>query len=367
MRFDQASVSYLAERAYVVKVRSAFGEDGSAALTRLLDAVKLLYAQIAPEGIRTSLTVMCRIDQEGQGTAKFDSIDAGFDLVQIAERLSITSSHVLVTVESGGRYGFAESREAPDLKAIADGAVVYHFSDCDDRILAGTHDEVVRKVSPVQCSMFAKPTLSGLEDALRRYASTARETRCRILDKVWIGGGDGPRLVLANKPESIMRDSLEQALSTMLEGDANVRPEQNTDERKPVDLRIDWYGSRASALVEIKWLGRSLAKSRTESDEATYTEYTDARAREGATQLADYLDREKRRSSDTMTKGYLVVFDARRRNVGGPDEALVEEDAMFYAERDIVYEPRLDIERDDFAKPERYFMRPRQSNFRIAA
>lgn len=51
-------------------------------------------------------------------------------------------------------------------------------------------------------------------------------------------GVDGPRLVLVNRPESIMRDSLIQALQLVLR-DANARPEHNTDETKPVDVRVE--------------------------------------------------------------------------------------------------------------------------------
>ena len=57
-----------------------------------------------------------------------------------------------------------------------------------------------------------------------------------------------------------MRDSLVHALQLVLR-DTSVRPEQNTDETKPVDIRVEWFASGASALIEIKWLGRSTAKA----------------------------------------------------------------------------------------------------------
>ncbi|MCA0979291.1 hypothetical protein LCM19_13035 [Qipengyuania flava] len=365
MRFNPDSVLKLVEDAYVLKVIQAFGSDGSSSLSKLLDAVKLLYRDIAPEGISASLTMVSRVTEvEGH---EVEGLEVLTDIRLVAERMACTSRHVLVTLEPNGRFGFLATADISDAALFTGHAIVYRFQDHDDRIMAGDHDEIVPKVSSVQCSMFAVPTLSGLEDALRQYALAARETRCRILDKVWVGGGDGPRLVLANKPERIMRDSLEQALSTLLQANANVRPEQNTDERKPVDLRIEWYGSRASALIEIKWIGRAVAKSRSESEEDSYTEYSDGRARDGAKQLADYLDREKRRSKDTTLKGYLVVFDARRKNVAGPEDRLSKTDALHFEEREINYDPKLEESRDDFAPPQRFFMTPRESDFRIAA
>lgn len=365
MRFNPENVSKLVEDAYILKVWQAFGPEGSSALSLLLDTVKLLYRDIAPEGIGASLTMVSRVTEVTE--PEVDGLIHYIDLRQIAERLSTASGHALVVIEPNGRYGFKATEEVCEACLFTDHAVVYRFQDCHDRILAGKHDEFVRKVSPVQCSMFSVPTLSGLEDALRHYAFVARETRCHILDSVWAGGGDGPRLVLVNKPERIMRNSLEQTLSTLLHGDATVRPEQNTDEKKPVDLRINWYGSRASALVEIKWIGRAIARGRGGPKKETYTEYKDGRARDGAQQLADYLDREKRRSTDTIVKGYLVVFDARRRNVAGPDDRLSKEDAMHFEEREIDYDPKLDESRDDFAAPQRFFMSPRGSDFAAAA
>lgn len=159
-----------------------------------------------------------------------------------------------------------------------------------------------------------------------------------------------------------MRDSLIQALQLVLR-DANARPEHNTDETKPVDVRVEWFASGAAALIEVKWLGRSTARSRSPAPEPTYTDYGPPRAQEGANQLADYLDREVRHSASTATRGYLVVFDARRRNVHGAADPLVEADAMHFANDILAYNPDHAQSRDDFALPVRFFLSPRRSNF----
>jgi hypothetical protein len=250
-----------------------------------------------------------------------------------------------------------------DLVALAASALIYHYDSGIDRVLGKDFDVIVPKLSPLMRSNFATPTLSSLEDALTRYArELARETQCYILADAWEGGVDGPRLVLSNKPEATMRKSLVQALRYMTR-DSNVRPEQNTDESKPVDIRIEWFGSGASALIEIKWLGKSIAAAATVSTPATYTEYHASRARDGAKQLADYLDRQVRHSTATTPRGYLVVFDARRKNVSGPLDRLKQEDAMHFSARDIDYNPDYAATRHDYAEPYRFFMNPRPLHF----
>lgn len=234
-----------------------------------------------------------------------------------------------------------------------------------DRILAKHHDDYVQKVSPILASNFANATLNSLEEAFSRYKEFALETKCRILANVWEGGVDGPRLVLVNRPESIMRDSLIQALQLVLR-DANARPEHNTDETKPVDIRVEWFASGAAALIEVKWLGRSTAVPRKPTREITYTDYGRPRAQEGADQLADYLDREVRHTASTATRGYLVVFDARRKNILGAADPLSPADATHFASDVLEYDPEHAKSRDDFAPPVRFFLNPRKSHFATA-
>ena len=56
------------------------------------------------------------------------------------------------------------------------------------------------------------------------------------------------------------------------------------------------------ALIEIKWVGDSLTKG---SNGERFTRFRDARAQEGADQLADYLDREGSTDPATSLKGLL--------------------------------------------------------------
>lgn len=366
--FNLETVQALARMAYLQHAREAFGEPGARAITTLLDTVKLIFQRCPPESLRGTLTV---IAMNATPTAPMITAWGAPSPFQTYEKLGIAltdadpGKHYLVELVADGTLRLLQLESDIDLKAAAANALIYRYDDGVDRILAKHYDDYVPKVSPIQASNFANPTFSSLEEALSRYSEFVRETKCRILADVWEGGVDGPRLVLVNRPESIMRDSLIQALQLILR-DANARPEHNTDETKPVDVRVEWFGSGAAALIEVKWLGRSTARSRNPKPQPTYTEYGAPRAQEGADQLADYLDREVRHSASNATRGYLVIFDARRRNVQGADDSLVEADAMHFANDVLGYDPDHARSRDDFAQPVRFFLNPRRSHFATA-
>jgi hypothetical protein len=159
------------------------------------------------------------------------------------------------------------------------------------------------------------------------------------------------RICFKKKPEARMRQSLYQFLRAYLQ-DAEVRPEQNNDETHPVDVKVSWLFSIQRAIIEIKWLGDS------RDNGVIGTSYRPARANEGATQLASYLDQSQTWGSNVKTRGYLVVFDGRRRNVNDSTQALDEADGFYYRDKDIEYEPDYSKFRQDFATPVRFFMNP---------
>ncbi|MFE0015965.1 hypothetical protein ACFWXH_14040 [Mesorhizobium sp. NPDC059054] len=360
------NIQTLVRMAYLPHAREAFGDQGARAITTLLDSVRLIFQRFPPESLRGTLTVII-----GMNTTPGAPITCtwGTPIVlqqyeQLGAALASASfgAHSVVELVPDATFRFLELTADIDLKAAASDALVYRHDHGVDRILAKSHDDYVQKVSPLLSSNFASATLNNLEEAFSRYAEFVRETKCRILANAWEGGVDGPRLVLVNRPEAIMRDSLVQALQLVLR-DANARPEHNTDETKPVDIRVEWFASGAAALIEVKWLGRSTAISRKSTSKITYTDYDANRAQKGANQLADYLDREVRHTGSTSTRGYLVVFDARRNGLQGANDPLSSSDAMHYANDVLQFDPNHAKLRDDFATPIRFFLNPRKSNF----
>jgi hypothetical protein len=98
-----------------------------------------------------------------------------------------------------------------------------------------------------------------------------------------------------------------------------------------------------------------------------YLNYGEPRARSGATQLADYLERQRANGSAATNKGYLAVFDARRKRVKGPNDPLLKRDATWFEDKDIAYHPDHTKLVTGFEKPIRFFMRPRETHYADAA
>jgi hypothetical protein len=366
--FSHENIQALVAEAYLPHAKLAFGDAGEQGIRTLLDSVKLVYQRCPPERLPGTLTVVVGIGASpatpaigiyGNASSCSTYDEVGHFLVANAEGTS-----AIVEASADGTFRMLALGTDIDLKFLAQTALIYRFDGDSERILAKEHEDHVRRVSPLLKSNFAAPTFSGLEDALKYYNGFVAESKCRLLKEVWEGGVDGPRLILVNKPESIMRDSLAQALELILR-DATVKPEQNTDETKPVDIRVNWFASGAVALIEVKWLGKATAISKTPGV-ATYTSYGASRAQSGADQLADYMDREVRFSVTSAPRGYLVVFDARRKDIKGASDPLQESDALAFENDVLQFNPDHSKTRPDFADPVRFFMRPRRSHFATA-
>jgi predicted alpha/beta-fold hydrolase len=130
------------------------------------------------------------------------------------------------------------------------------------------------------------------------------------------------------------------------------------DRSHPVDIKITWALVNRLALIEIKWLGKSLVDRRKQFTQ----NYTEARALSGANQLANYLDENLRQAPIYASKGYLVIFDARRAMCKTDTTILYKDDAMKYLNSDIQYNPEYHRTRTDFASPFRFFMEPKYLN-----
>jgi hypothetical protein len=59
-----------------------------------------------------------------------------------------------------------------------------------------------------------------------------------------------------------------------------------------------------------------------------------------------------------VTRGYLVVFDARRRGLTGVGSVISAEDALYYANQEIVFDVKRETERSDFHAPIRFYLEP---------
>ena len=244
----------------------------------------------------------------------------------------------------------------PDPSALSSECVVYSYRDRVKQIYVCGESFTIRNPSPAaMVSIFARPTFSSLDAALTRYATeVVNKTVCFILDHqkdgIW---ADENRLFLRAKPEEVMRKSLHQYLRDAFP-DAEVRPEQMVDESHPVDIKVTWADTTHRAIIEIKWLGDSV-----DDTGRITTPYRDARAKEGAQQLSEYLDGDAETAARLRTRGYLVMFDARRRGLVRGQITITSANGLHYRDRDIAFDPDYHALRPDFAPPVRMFAEPR--------
>ena len=138
-----------------------------------------------------------------------------------------------------------------------------------------------------------------MDEALDEYYNKmAKSSVCNVLKNVW---KDETNMEFCIKPEQYMQKSLWQFLHVSLRSHSVLR-EQTVDASHPVDIKIMWPILKVIALIEIKWLGDS-----------GKVQYRDKRANDGALQLIQYIDASYRGEPDKHFKGYLVVYDGRRK------------------------------------------------------
>jgi hypothetical protein len=339
---------------HVLMVQEAFGDGALDALFTVQKTVQLLYQHIEPDRIKGHV-ILFQVIRSITGGDTSPALGPAADFSGLANQ---DICDLCFEVESDGqpyaRRLEAKSRE--ELTELAKTAVVYHYYNAHEEFLAGSLCKPVPRLDPSARSQFSVPTFSDLREALLHYArENVRESSCYIFRHVW---HDTNRLFLNAGPESLMRDSLTQFLKNRLGGDHDVWPEQNVNERNPVDIRVQTkFRNNRLMLIEIKWLGDSVA-----SDGHVTARHRDRRAQEGAVQLAEYLDEQRCTAPSHVIQGYYVIIDARRQNL--PADATTEmtitrANGLHYEAQDLEFNPAPHLTRHDFDLPYRMFAAPR--------
>ena len=329
--YDAEKMQEIAKDLYLDRIADVYGEGAGDALRRVLRAVHDIHGVIPYETVSQSLTI-------------YTPVDAGSEPLDLSTAERLRSGELLartgapLTILTSGTEVYDVWAVQADLIDLAASCVVYYFDGQDHFVIDGVL-EAIPNPSGFP-SAFGTPTFIGLDRALADYAEhMARHSSCLILRGCW---EDGARTVFVNKPEATMRRSLHQFLGVSLRGyqEVEVREEQTVDGVRPVDIKVTWNHSRSRALIEVKWVGNSRTLG------GGLLQYRDARARAGAEQVCDYLDLDAIAAPGLATRGYLVVFDGRRRN-GSPGH---------YRGVSLQFHPEHDKLRDDFVPPSRWFM-----------
>lgn len=353
MQIDLDAMRQIAENMYVPHVQRHFGSPGVDALRHLVSTLRRIYREIDPSLHSGRLLVVVR-PSDIAGSIQLGTPDATIQPSQ-AIRHHLDGDRA-IEARFNGRLDIHTA--LPDGLALSREAIVYIYRDRVEQFFVGGEVFTVPNPSPAaMASIFARPTFSSLDAALTRYATeVVNKTVCFILaheaDGIW---HDKNRLFLRAKPEEVMRRSLHQFLRDAFP-DAEVRPEQIVDESHPVDIKVTWADTTHRAIIEIKWIGVSV-----DSSGKITTRHHNARANDGAKQLREYLDSDGETAAHLRTRGYLVVFDARRRGLAEGQTSVTSENGLYYRDKEIVYKPDFSVSREDFSSPVRMFAEPRLS------
>lgn len=340
---DLTKMREIVEKLHIVRIKAEFGDEGVSVFKRLVDALTSIYQRIDPSTMSGPLIVFSSIDPLAEDHAGATTV---CDLSSVANALDDAVGFKVLRSGQVAIYNVSIA----DAASLSKDHLVYVFNGSVEIFIANEKQlEIINPYPTVHSTIFAKPTFRSLEHALEIYQNQiARKTSCIILSQAWDSEW---RTCYRKKPEVVMRRSLYQFLNGYLQ-DAEVRPEQIVDESHPVDIKVSWLFSIQRGIIEIKWLGDSREKG------VIKTSYRDARAKEGAQQLADYLDSSETWGGNVQTRGYLVIFDGRRRNVRNDTGKLSCADGYHYRDQEIAYSPDFSVTRKDYARPSRFFMDP---------
>jgi hypothetical protein len=327
---------------YVPVIHAKHGDEGTNALLVVLEFLGRLFERIEPELLDVPLVVLNPLlgfDEEALPANPSVARD-------IPSLVSMVRGPCVIRIRDRGYECWSD--KVIDPSVISSKAIVYCFEGRAERFVVDGEDLYVRPFDTAQASVFARPTFGSLREALQRYHNRVRTSACPLFKAAW---EDDNRLFFRSRAEKEMRLSLHQYLATVLR-DAEVRPEQNVDESHPVDIKVTWMFTTRLALIEIKWLGKSRDAGRITAV------HGNARAKKGAKQLADYLDKNRSQAPEHVTRGYLVVVDGRRRGLKPESTSVTQEDGLHYVGVEITFDPEYHKSRNDLDEPIRLFCEP---------
>lgn len=252
--------------------------------------------------------------------------------------------------------GYAEViTESFDYLSLSEDSFVYRWDPkerlSDVFIIKGVEKPYSEEPCTNGLSYFSIKTYKELDSALLFYRdSMALDAKQTILCDALRRN----RLFFKNAPECLLQEALYEFLTASLRNTANVKREVNVDNSHPVDISITFKSTSHIALIEIKWIGRSL----NDEESKISVSYSDRRANEGAKQLIDYIDANRESFPSNITAGYLVVYDLRRNNNNdATKDRITHCDGDFYQLKELAMNPDYKAIRTDYKGTFRFFIK----------
>jgi hypothetical protein len=332
----------------LVIAKNQFGESGVARMKEILYFLKRC-ARYATVDEKSNLTVFALM----QPDTMVDKLRLNYGAAFQFGVTALGSIHDLVVEIRNDGSPFVWQRIPSEINNVVETGIVYRLLQSVETFSVNGAAMPVPKVIEDAISQFCLNYFTDLRQALLAYRdSMARTSKCHLLRQAW---AEQNRLWFVNEPEYRLRRALHNYLYSYLRhDDIDLREEQNVDDSHPVDIKIVWRMENRSAIIEVKWIGKSINLA---TGKITAT-YTDARARSGAKQLAEYLESHRQEAAKEDTRGYLVVFDCRRKGLKPSTAVVARADGLHYRTKEITYNPQYHKTRQDFEEPIRMFLEP---------
>ena len=241
--------------------------------------------------------------------------------------------------------------DVTELLSTSENFIAYVFEDKKEKFIVNQKKIIIR-------NQFSCPSIFALQyhylnEALSAYKNKRiKNVSCEHFKRCWY---DEKRIYFKNKPEKTIQKSLKEFIISRVRG-VKVNREFNLNASKPVDVRVYWREANRTALIELKWLGQSLKK-----DGSIGTLYSNCRANQGMKQIKEYIDLNSADNPVTIAKGYLIVIDARRKNVKSTKVSTISrENGFFYAGKELIIDENIQYWKSipNIAKPIRMFVEP---------
>lgn len=340
---------------YTLKILCAFNynTDISNLTTSLIKDIFEIYRYIEPDHFPGELIIFKTFDDSDifESLKKEVKYDKNFLINNISDQI------IIQVCNDGTIKLFLERQDLSEL-FISDKALFYYYKNREECFHANNKKIIINKT----CDTASIYSLKYYElvDALEFYKiNMVRYSSCYILNNMWF---DKNRIFFKssgsgnNEPEVHIHKSLENFLkSTLRDVDVQIVREQTVGSSKSVDIKVNWREANRAALIEVKWLGQACNE---ESGKIT-SNFSATRVTEGCVQLKNYLDLERQDTSISITKGYLVVLDGRRKNVQEGMEIICRNDGIYYFNNDLSsYYNKFVDENFNFEKPIIMFAEP---------
>ena len=341
---DQRLVDIVREENYPLKIYNALNNNNNSisVSTELIKAITAIYRFIEPSHLNGKLIVYKRIVNDELLPRRTESIVYNMD-----ELTHINTPTIIIESYNEQLYLW---NNMDDTSFLNDTNTVFYYYE-NDKEYFYVNQQRINIPHLFNCSSIYALHYFYLNTALTQY-KTEKITfsNCRMFQDCWF---DANRIFFKSAPEEQMQISLKEFLSSALRGVEVVR-EYNLGASKPVDIRIKWTEANKSALIELKWLGKS------KNGDKITANYTDSRANEGSRQLKEYLDMDDTDTPNIISKAYLVVIDGRRESTNINTTTINSENGLHYENQEINFstEHKYFEQLKNFAKPIRMFAKP---------